>query len=285
MVSDVNLTFDKVTIRVVDVPLRRPIVGAVGQYASWPFVLIDVATKEGVVGRSYLEPYLVDSCKYIVPAIEAAAETLTDRPVAPVENLQRVIGGLHLHGRQGVTLIAAAALDMAMWDALAQAAGMPLAVLLGGTIGRVRSYNTNGLWLIPVKDLAKQAAELVDEGGFSAIKMRLGRETLKDDLAALAEVRGAIGEEIHIMSDFNQGLTVAEALHRLHSLDDMGLYWFEEPITFDDLHHCAQLTSQLKTPVQIGENLYGPRDFYSAVKLGAADLYMPDLMQIGRAHV
>jgi hypothetical protein len=80
-----------------------------------------------------------------------------------------------------------------------------------------------------------------------------------------------------IPTDFNQCMTFAEALHRLHALDDQGLYWFEEPIVFDNYEGCAQLARELKTPLQIGENIYGPRDFYLAVKTQASDFYMPDL--------
>ena len=83
------------------------------------------------------------------------------------------------------------------------------------------------------------------------------------------------------MTDFNQGMSYGEVLQRMHQLDDQNLYWFEEPITYDNLEGCAQIAAQIKTPVQIGENIYGPRDFYKAVKAGAADLYMPDLMRIG----
>jgi mandelate racemase len=123
---------------------------------------------------------------------------------------------LHLLGRQGVTLIATAALDMAMWDALAKAAGLPLVVLLGGTVGPVRTYNTNGLWLIPIERIADEASALVAEANFKALKIRLGRETVKDDLKAIAEVRRAVGDEILLMSDFNQGLSFNGAKRRLH---------------------------------------------------------------------
>jgi mandelate racemase len=266
---------------VTSVPLRRPIVSNVGIYKQWPFILIDLVTKQGVVGRSYLEPYVLDAAKFIVPAIEALGERLSGKPVAPVQNFEQAINLLHLHGRQGLSLIATAAVDMALWDALAKAAGIPLAILLGGTLEPVRAYNTNGLWLIALEKVAAEARELVEEGKFSAIKIRLGRPTLEDDLTALSEVRNAIGGEIKLMSDFNQGLTFGQALHRLHALDSEGLYWFEEPIVFDNYGGCAQLARELKTPLQIGENIYGPRDFYLAVKSQASDFYMPDLMRIG----
>jgi mandelate racemase len=188
---------------------------------------------------------------------------------------------LHLIGRQGVSVITAAGLDMALWDALAKASDMPLANLLGGTTGPLRAYNTNGLWLLPKEELAREAVELVSEGGFKAIKMRLGRDRLRDDIEAIEAVRNAVGEDIHLMVDFNQGQTIQEAITRLHGLDDQGMYWFEEPIVFDTFAQSAQLTADIKTPISIGENIYGPRSFFEAIQANAADLYMPDLMRIG----
>ena len=78
------------------------------------------------------------------------------------------------------------------------------------------------------------------------------------------------------MVDFNQGLSLGDALHRCHALDDQGLYWFEEPIAYDNLAGYAQLARELRTPVQLGENFYGPRDLYKAVRAGAGDYVMPD---------
>ena len=276
-----KLTFERVTVRAVSIPMRRPIVAKVGTYPEWPFILIDVKTKEGVVGRSYLEPYLKNAVRYIGPAIEDMADSFKGRQLAPLDMYRDVIGKLHLIGRQGVSVIVAAGLDMAIWDALAQAAGLPLAELLGGSVGKIRTYNTNGLWLLPLDRLANEAEELVAEGNFSAIKIRLGRQKLADDLKALELVRAAIGEDIQLMCDFNQGQTLQEAIWRCHALDDQGLYWFEEPVVFDNYAQSAQLARELNTPVQIGENIYGPRSFFDAVQAKAADLYMPDLMRIG----
>ncbi len=276
-----KLTLESVQIRAVSVPLRRPIVAKVGEYPLWPFILIDVRTREGVVGRSYLEPYLHHAVKYIAAAIGDLGEMLQGKPLAPLDAYRDGMRSLHLVGREGVSLIAIAGLDMAIWDALAKAAGMPLAVLLGGTTGKVRAYNTNGLWLIPLDRLEREAAELIAQGNFKALKMRLGRERLQDDLDAIAMVRGVVGDDVRIMCDFNQGLSFGEAILRLHALDDQGLEWFEEPIVYDNIEGCAQLAREMKTPLQIGENIWGPREFYKAVRAGAADLYMPDLMRIG----
>ena len=148
-------------------------------------------------------------------------------------------------------------------------------------LGAVPAYNSNGLWLTDVATLAREAGELVAEGGFAGLKLRLGRDRLADDLAAIREVRSAAGDEIKLMVDFNQGLSLGDALHRCHALDDQGLYWFEEPIAYDNLLGYVQLARELRTPVQLGENFYGPRDLYKAVCAGAGDTMMPDLMRIG----
>jgi mandelate racemase len=275
------LTLKSVRIRPVVVPLKRPVVSKVGLFREWPMILIDLYTNEGVVGHSYLEPYLRQSLRYIIPAIEDLAAAAKDQPIAPFDGYRRGIGSLHLVGREGVSLIAVSGLDMAAWDAAAKAADLPLAVFLGGTIGPVPAYNSNGLWLTPVETLAAEAAALVAEGGFTGLKLRLGRDRLADDLAAIAAVREAAGATVKLMCDFNQGLSLGDALSRCHALDDAGLYWFEEPTTYDNIPGYAQLARELKTPVQLGENFYGPRLLYQAVLAGAGDYVMPDLMRIG----
>lgn len=280
MVSE-KLTLQSVKARPVLVPLKRPIVSKVGLFEQWPLILIDLYTEEGIIGRSYIQPYIEQSARYLVPAILDLAAARKGRPVAPFDDFRQGIGSLHLVGRDGVSLIAVAGLDMAAWDALAKAANLPLAVLLGGTLGPVPAYNTTGLWLTPLEGLGEEAGELVGEGGFGGIKLRLGRERLDDDLAAIAAVREAVGAEVKLMSDFNQGLSLGDALHRCHGLDDQGLYWFEEPIAYDNIAGYARLTREVKTPVQLGENFYGPGAMYQAVQAGAGDYVMPDLMRIG----
>ena len=276
-----RLTLKSVDVRPVVVPLRRPVVSKVGLFRDWPLILIDVYTNEGVVGRSYLEPYLKNALRSIVPAIQDLGAALEGKTLAPLDTFQANRKSLNLIGYEGVTMIAASGLDMAIWDALAKAAGLPLAVLLGGTVGPVPAYNSNGLWLIEVGALAKEAAELVAEGGFGGLKLRLGRDRLADDVAAIDEVRKAAGGDIKLMVDFNQGLSLGDALYRCHGLDDQGLYWFEEPIVYNNLTGFAQLRRELKTPVQIGENFYGPRALYDALLAEACDYVMPDLMRIG----
>jgi mandelate racemase len=276
-----SLTIRSITARPLVLKLRRPVIAKIASITDWPLILIDLVTEEGIVGRSYLEPYLVKAMRYLVPALQDLGDMLKGRRLAPVELFDTARRSLHFVGYEGMSMIAASGLDMAAWDALAKAAKLPLCVLLGGSIGPVRAYNSNGLWLKSAEAVADEAQELRDEGGFTALKLRLGRARPSEDIATLNAVRKAVGDEIHLMVDFNQGLDLAEALRRCHMIDDYDLAWIEEPIVYDNLDGCAQLAAELKTPLQIGENFYGPRELHKALQRKACDLVMPDFMRIG----
>jgi mandelate racemase len=279
--SHAPLTIRSITARAIVLKLKRPVVARIATLSEWPVMLIDLETEQGITGRSYLEPYIVKSMRYLVPALQDFGDMLKGRRLAPVELFDAARKSLHFVGYEGLSMIAASGLDMAAWDALAKAANQPLCVLLGGTVGSVKSYNSNGLWLKSPEVVATEAIELRDEGGFTGLKLRLGRERIADDLATLDAVRKAVGDDIHLMVDFNQGLTLAEALQRCHMIDDQGLAWIEEPIVYDNIDGYARLAAELKTPLQIGENFYGPREMYKALQRGACDLVMPDFMRIG----
>ena len=279
--SHAPLTIRSITARAVVLKLKRPVVARIATLSEWPVILIDLQTEQGITGRSYLEPYVVKSMRYLVPALHDFGDMLQGRRLAPVELFDAARKSLHFVGYEGLSMIAASGLDMAAWDALAKAANQPLCVLLGGTVGPVKSYNSNGLWLKSPEAVATEAIELRDEGGFTGLKLKLGRECIADDLATLDAVRKAVGDSIHLMVDFNQGLTLAEALQRCHMIDDHGLAWIEEPIVYDNLDGYARLAAELKTPLQIGENFYGPREMHKALQRGACDLVMPDFMRIG----
>ncbi len=276
-----SLTLRGITARPVVLTLERPVVARIATITEWPLILIDLETEEGVTGRAYLEPYVPKSMRYLVPALHDLGEMLKGRRVAPVEFYDAGRKSLHFVGYEGLAMIAVAGLDMAAWDALARAAGVPLCVLLGGSVGPVAAYNSNGLWLKEPAAVAAEALALRDEGGFRGLKLRMGRDRAADDLAAHDAVREAVGPDMAIMVDFNQGLDLGEALRRCHAIDDLGLAWIEEPVVYDNFEGYARLAAELKTPLQIGENFYGPRDLYKAVRLHACDLVMPDFMRIG----
>jgi mandelate racemase len=278
---DAGLVVRDVTVRSVEVPLRRPLATKVGDFSRWPLLLIDVTTGAGITGRGYLAPYLSRAAAPLRTVLEDMGAALRGQPVSPAAAYASARGWLGLAGYQGLALAAVAGLDIALWDALAQAAGLPLAVLLGGTLAPVPAYNSNGLGLIPPEQVADEALELLAEGGFTALKVRVGRDRTADDLAAVRRVRAAVGDDVTLVADYNQGLSLGEALERCRALDAEGLSWIEEPLRYDDLDGHARLAADLATPVMLGENFYGPRAMYEAIRARACDLVMPDLMRIG----
>src|SRR5215813_12251388 len=162
-----SLTLRSLRTRPVVLKLKRPVVARIATIHDWPMILIDLETEEGVTGRAYLEPYVPKSMRYLVAALNDLGALLKGRRLAPLELYDAARKSLHFVGYQGLSMIAVSGLDMAAWDALARAAGVPLCVLLGGTVGPVKSYNSNGLWLRTAAELADEAVELREEGGFT----------------------------------------------------------------------------------------------------------------------
>jgi mandelate racemase len=189
-----QLTIKSVRARPVVIKLRRPIKIRIATITDWPLVLVDLLTEEGVTGRSYVGPYAAKSMRYLVPMLEDLGEALKGRPVAPVDLYEAARKSLHFVGYEGLSMIAVSGLDMAAWDAVAKAAGQPLCVYLGGTRAPVRAYNSNGLWLHEPEALPEEAIKLRDEGGFSGLKIRQGREHQRDDVKAIEAVRRAVGD-------------------------------------------------------------------------------------------
>lgn len=279
--TTMRLTLESLRVRAVLAPLSLPLQTASGSVDRAPLILIDLQTHQGVVGRSYLFAISPAHVRPIVALLESMGEMLAGERLAPFE-IERTLRRRHaLLGVHNIVLFAMSGIDMAAWDALAIAAGEPLARLLGGAPDPVPAYNSKGLGLMPPDALAVQARALVDEG-FSAVKLRLGRARAEDDLEALRVVRDAVGASVTLMCDFNQGLSVAEAIRRGHMLDDEGgLLWIEEPIRADDFEGCAKVADAVATPVQIGENFMGPEQMALALSFSCCDYVMPDVQRIG----
>jgi mandelate racemase len=131
-------------------------------------------------------------------------------------------------------------------------------------------------------EAAREARELVAEhGGFTHVKLRMGREHAADEVAAYKAVRSAVGPDVIISVDFNQGLAALGALDTCRAIDGLGLAWIEEPVAYDDYDAQARLASKLATPIQIGENWWSWRVGKAAIEMGACDYVMPDLLRIG----
>ena len=276
-----KLNIARLRVRAVLVPLRLQLQTSTGAVSIAPLVLIDLETTAGITGRAYLFAIGRHNIKPIVALCEAMGEMLNGDPVAPFDIERKLRQKYTLLGVHNIVLFAMAGIDMAAWDAYAQSLGQPLVKVLGGTPRPVKAYNSKGLGIMPVKPLAKEAEMLVKEG-FTAVKLRLGRPDAEDDLAALRAVKKAIGPKITLMCDFNQALSVNDAILRGRMLDDEGgLTWIEEPTRADDFEGNARIAAELATPLQIGENFMGPEQMAQALAAGACDYVMPDAQRIG----
>jgi mandelate racemase len=268
-------------VRAVAVPMKRPLATATGAVTIAPLLLLDLETDGGITGRSYLfgigQPHL----RPIAALVAAMAAMLKGDALAPFAIEQKLRAKFTLLGVHNIVLFAMSGIDMAAWDVLGQALGHPVVRLLGGAPRPVAAYNSKGLGIQPLKPLLKEAEALVGEG-FSAVKLRLGRATAQDDIEALRAVKKAIGPKISLMTDFNQGLSVAEAIRRGRMIDDEGgVTWIEEPVRADDFAGNAKVAREVTTPIQIGENFMGPEQMAQALAAGACDYVMPDAQRIG----
>jgi mandelate racemase len=264
----------------VEVPMSYALGTSRGTITKAPLLLINLDTEEGITGHSYLWCYFPAAIPAIASILEEVERVVIGERVAPADLWSKLTERFALIGVQGIVRMAMSGFDVAAWDALAVAADLPLATLIGSAPRPIPAYNSCGLGLMPPDKVADEAEKLL-AGGFRALKLRLGYPTLRDDLAALRAVKKRVGSEVAVMVDYNQALSLAQALERGHALDQEGIYWLEEPIRHDDYAGNATLVRELQTPIQIGENFSESPAMAVALAAQAADYVMPDLERIG----
>lgn len=262
-------------------PLNFVLGTSQGAVRHAPLLLIDLETEEGITGRSYLFCYLRAAAPAIMSLLGEVESLTKGERVAPAELWAKLARRFTLIGVQGIVRMAMAGFDTACWDALAIGANLPLARLLGAEPKPIPAYNSCGLGLREDLGALAAEAERLLVGGFRAVKLRLGHPTLQRDIAAVRAVRKRIGGEILLMVDYNQALSLDEAMARGRALDAENVYWLEEPIRHDDYAGTAALAGALKTPIQIGENFSLPPGMQAAIEQGTPDYVMPDLERIG----
>jgi mandelate racemase len=267
-----------VKARAIDAPISRPVKNAFGVIRSAPLVLIDIVTDRGLTGRSYIFAYTKLTLKPLVRLIEDLGGELAGKPIAPFDLMAQMDAKFRLLGWQGLVGMAVSGLDMAFWDALGQAAGQPLATLLGGSPRPIRAYDSYGA-VDPVAD-ARDLQRSLDQG-FRGIKIKGGDGDLANDERVVRAVRELIGPDIALMLDFNQSLDPSEATRRIDRLAAYDLHWIEEPVAAENLQGHARVRAGSPISIQSGENWWFPRGFAEAIAAGASDFIMPDLMKVG----
>jgi mandelate racemase len=277
------LTIHSVRTTPVLVPMKFALGTSAARVTEAPLLLIDLETDEGITGRTYLFCYRPSGARAIALLVGDAASLIKGEQARPAEIASKLARKFALIGVTGTVRMALSALDAAMWDALAIAAGRTLTSMLGSAPRLVRAYNSCGLGLMApsaVAALADEAVRLV-ERGFKAIKLRLGYPTLAEDLSAFKAVCKRVGAAVAVMVDYNQALSVEDALLRAPALASEGAMWLEEPIRHDDLEGNARIAAASRIPLQIGENFNGVEAMAAALRAQACRLVMPDLARIG----
>jgi mandelate racemase len=267
-----------VRARAVIAPISRPVKNAFGVIEAAPLVLIDVETDQGVTGRSYIFAYAKLTLKPLVHLIEEIGGDLVGKAIAPFDLMAQMDARFRLLSWQGLVGMAVSGLDMAFYDALGQAAGQPLAQLLGGSPRPIRAYDSYGV-VDPAAD-EKDLKRSLDQG-FRGIKIKGGDGDAANDERMVKGVRKLIGPDIALMIDFNQSLGPAEAISRIARLAPYDLHWVEEPVPQENLQGLAAVRRESSISIQAGENWWFPRGFAEAIAVGASDFIMPDLMKVG----
>lgn len=272
------LTITQINFRPVLLPMVEPHRTASGLIAESPLILIDITSSEGIVGHSMLFTYTRLTLRSMMVFLEELKKLLIGQEVSPLAISQQLQQRFRLLGTQGLVGMALAGIDMALWDVLARSHQQSLVSALGGQHQATLAYGAIGFE--GVNGSTKQAEKLAKQG-FKGVKVKIGYNTVDEDLAVVRAIREAVGSDIAVMVDYNQSLTPADALQRIHRLDQEGLTWVEEPTLAHDFLGHAYVSKQTKTNIQCGENWWGIQDVRQAVHAKASDFIMLDVMKIG----
>ena len=268
--------------RLVEVPFARPIETSIHQMRSVGCVLLRLETDQGLVGEGYVFTLNAVRLKALHEMLLGFAHQVEGRDPRSVAAIgQAMWQEMNPIGHKGFPIAALSAIDTACWDLIGKAAEQPLHRLFGACRERIRTYASGGLWLSQsIDDCVAEAASFID-AGFRAMKIRLGKPTVAEDVERVRAIRAAVGDGIELLADANQALGVKQAIRLGRALEEFDLGWFEEPVVYQDLRGCARVREALATPIAAGETeytRYGMRDILDA---GAVDVLMPDLQRIG----
>jgi L-alanine-DL-glutamate epimerase-like enolase superfamily enzyme len=269
---------------VVRVPVTDPIRDSINLVEAFEFPGLIVRTDSGLEGTGFTltlgtggEPIQSVIDRYYAPLLVGAD------PMSIHFLYERLYAATRWVGRAGVTQMALAAVDIALWDLKAKALGVPLWQLVGGhkPDGVVKAYNTSGGWLnYEIPELIAQTRAYVDEG-WDAVKVKVGRPKPIEDLRRVAAVREALGDEIDMMIDVNGGWDLPTALLWAPRYDELGLLWIEEPLDADDVAGHERLAAATATPLAHGELLYSRTAFREFIDRGCIGWVQADVTRLG----
>lgn len=203
-----------------------------------------------------------------------------DCPAAPRSARERLRAATTFVGREGISELAIAAVDIALWDALGRRLDAPLYELLGAEHRPTPAYETHGGWLQFDIDTLTENAETAADEGFAGMKMKVGRSHAEDEDRVRA-VREVLPDDMDLLLDANCTYTVPEARRLATRLSDVEIGWLEEPLEKDDYAAHADLRSRIDVPIALGENLYSETQFKQLIATDGVDVVQPDVCRVG----
>ena len=266
----------------VEIPLDKPLITAIQRTETVGAVLVSIETECGLVGENYIFALNKDRLGVFEGMIQSLRQHLIGKNPLFVEQIwQQMWADINPVGQKGVAISALSAIDTALWDLVGKKAGLPLYQLFGASRDRVKAYASSGLWLsASIDELVEEAQAFVAQG-FRSMKLRLGKENPREDVARVAALREVLGEEIEILTDANQALTPRQAIRLARMLEPYDIGWLEEPVPAHDLNGHARVLEAINIPLASGETEYSRFGMKDILDAGAVDILMPDLQRIG----
>jgi D-galactarolactone cycloisomerase len=267
----------------LSVKVDQPFISARGwSYTHKNAMLVKVETDEGIEGWG--------ECYGPAGVAKTVVETLLKTQVIgrdpyDVEVIwEKLYGQLKDYGLNGMTIAGISGVDIALWDVIGKACGKPIHKLIGGCFrDRVAAYATGFFFkdLQTVLPDAVAEARLYQAQGFRAMKMKIGLGSMKKDVDRIQAVRDTVGPEMQLMVDANHCFTVSQAILLGRKLEELDVYWFEEPISPEDLDGYVEVTRALDLPVAGGENQFTRFGFQPILARRAMDIIEPDVCAAG----
>ncbi len=183
-------------------------------------------------------------------------------------------------GRRGAAIIAMSALDIAVWDLKGKILNQPVHRLLGGHRDTVPSYGSGVNLNYTDQELVEEMAGYA-KAGFGMVKMKIGKRDTADDLRRVKLVREAIGPDVHLTLDVNNGWGLQTAIRMAERLQEYDIFWLEEPLLADEIGNLAKLARETSIPIAVGENHYTKWEFKELMEQGAVEIVQADIGKCG----
>lgn len=264
--------------------ISNPVADSLHVYDVGGHLYTRVFTKCGIVGSSVTYFGRIDSGMMTVKQI-------IDNVLSPIligknpHNVREIRNDMFIateyYGTLGVANFAISAIDNALWDIKGKATNLPVAVLLGARRKSIPAYAMVGWYFTGgIKEFIKQCICAIEEG-FQALKLKVGKNILSDDIERIQAIRSEFGADFRVMVDANCIFDEAEALRRGRAYEKLGVYWFEEPIQPYQRDSYVRLRQKLDISIAAGENLFTRHQFYDVIKAGCVDIIQPDGRRAG----